>query len=1173
MQNNFNYKNYIYKEHLKTIADKPFTQREIDVMACLIRNRSVQNIASILFISSRTVGAHIYNVRMKLNYIPKNSILNFIEKSGKLKKLNEYYVCLLKEQLLKQYLTRLANITDPISINVIKNQENLDQDQQNIFDIFIDYLKQIYNCNITASYFADEEINLSINPDDAEHQEDTIFLFLKEKEEKDSNNKIIDFSVDSNHYVEFFKLLRKITNNNDRINLIKSFQVEYQKLEQSFDETGNATLEKVKKNSLKHSSWHIYLQYIIIFAFILYSTTRTYKKFLEPIEPNKPTLNKLINVYTPKYWNIGNKLNNYIVRSEITENIWTNLLNQSKSNLLCIYGLAGVGKTSLVQHIIQNPKKEYDFRVVFNAESESILKNSYYEFGTKYKLFTKDITAAEKMQSVVKWLESNKKLMVVFDNVPNMSFLSKYMPQKGDILITSRTNCNVGKSIKLESMNNNESIKLVKTHIKNNSNYSDESIEKLAELLGYFPLALTQAASFINANDISIEDYLKLHQNKNNKSLDNPINKSVTNHLPAYVAWDINLEQILRTTNNSKEITRLLDILSYCYNKNVPKKLLAHYLYNNTQKHDLEKLEKVLESLKKYSLIDSNTDGVTVHKLVQSWMQTKNIRKKDKVIKRIIRSIYAAYPFKHKNNQDIPFIRSIILQSKYLFDDFDKKDSEEYIDLLSIIGSAYYTLGDFKKSLNFHEKSLLINNLYHNPDSIKTAKILNYLTKTLLYLGEYKKAENLLQRSLLLHLKYYGINHTDTAYTMHHLGWANLRAGNHNNALVNLETSYAVQKSFYPEYSDRIASIFHNLGKVYAATGKHKKAKIILEKVLDIRNFLHGNDLFKSARSLHHLGRVYGFLGNFKLGLEIAQKAFNIRQSYYGKNHLQTSHSMHHVGASYIASNKFEKAKKMLESAIKIKENFYKKDHIETIRTLKHLGRVNIYLGNNKLAEKQLEKALKHYSSYYAEYNFDIINLWHYIGRNYIALKQYDKAIEFLEKSYNFGQIKLDQYKLDSNHMFIMKISASLGNAHLGKGNYKQAKVYIQKSIDIATQLYGKKSIDAIKAKGNMANLYRAQGNYKDAEKMLLDIKNILESDFKDEDMALAKINANIGLCYNQSGNKQKAKYYLNTAGNIFNKHLGSDNFCTKTINELIKNSSSLDANFIKTGYYLIIRP
>src|SRR5262245_29880059 len=85
----------IYRSFLKTINGVSFTQREIDIAACICTGRSAKKIASLLSLSPKTIENHIRNIKIKLNCSSQESIIDFIEKSGKFILVKQYYSSLV----------------------------------------------------------------------------------------------------------------------------------------------------------------------------------------------------------------------------------------------------------------------------------------------------------------------------------------------------------------------------------------------------------------------------------------------------------------------------------------------------------------------------------------------------------------------------------------------------------------------------------------------------------------------------------------------------------------------------------------------------------------------------------------------------------------------------------------------------------------------------------------------------------------------------------------------------------------------------------------------------------------------------------------------------------------------------------------------------------------------
>ena len=105
----FNALTRLYKKELSKINAVHFTAREIDVISCILHQRGEKKIASLLLVSPRTVSAHVHNIMNKLGCNARDQIIDFIEHSGKLAILREYYLHLIIKSSFEQILSKISH--------------------------------------------------------------------------------------------------------------------------------------------------------------------------------------------------------------------------------------------------------------------------------------------------------------------------------------------------------------------------------------------------------------------------------------------------------------------------------------------------------------------------------------------------------------------------------------------------------------------------------------------------------------------------------------------------------------------------------------------------------------------------------------------------------------------------------------------------------------------------------------------------------------------------------------------------------------------------------------------------------------------------------------------------------------------------------------------------------
>ena len=107
----------IYTKHLKIISDIKFTFREADIISCILHNRGEKKIGSMLGISHRTVGSHVRNIMTKMGSSSRDSIIDFVEKSGTLPHFRIYYFNLVLHSIFKKLLQKIATLINRKSLN------------------------------------------------------------------------------------------------------------------------------------------------------------------------------------------------------------------------------------------------------------------------------------------------------------------------------------------------------------------------------------------------------------------------------------------------------------------------------------------------------------------------------------------------------------------------------------------------------------------------------------------------------------------------------------------------------------------------------------------------------------------------------------------------------------------------------------------------------------------------------------------------------------------------------------------------------------------------------------------------------------------------------------------------------------------------------------------------
>ncbi|MDZ7342675.1 MAG: TIR domain-containing protein [candidate division KSB1 bacterium] len=219
------------------------------------------------------------------------------------------------------------------------------------------------------------------------------------------------------------------------------------------------------------------------------------------------------------------------------------------SQTQAISGLGGIGKTQTAVEYTYRYRNFYKAILWVTAETIGTLISDFVKIAALLNLPEKDAEQQELAVAAVKLgLQRNSDWLLIFDNADTPELIEDFMPFdfQGHILLTSRAqafdNLGIINPIEMQQMTPNEAEKfLIKRTGRSRLTRSErECLKKLAEELGYLPLALEQAGAYIYRKKCSFQDYLLSYRKMGIKLLEK--SKVIAAKYPKSVAttWLIN---------------------------------------------------------------------------------------------------------------------------------------------------------------------------------------------------------------------------------------------------------------------------------------------------------------------------------------------------------------------------------------------------------------------------------------------------------------------------------------------------------------------------------------------------------------------------------------------------------------------------------------------------------
>jgi hypothetical protein len=395
-----------------------------------------------------------------------------------------------------------------------------------------------------------------------------------------------------------------------------------------------------------------------------------------------------------------------------------------------------------------------------NIES---LNQAYQDVARQLKISGSDDDKADAKKLVQKYMskESAGRWLLVFDNAddfnmwitdsgPGSGRLIDYLPrsEQGCIVFTTRDRKTAVKLayqsvIEVPEMDEDVAIQLLQKCLVNPNlvNNRPDTTALLKEL-AYLPLAIVQAAAYINGNKIAFVDYLSLLTDQEEDVIDllseefEDDGRYYNIKNPVATTWLISFEQI---RHHDPLAADYLSFMSCIDPKDIPQSLLPA---GASRKKEID----AVGTLEAYSfIIKRSTDlAIDLHRLVH--LATRNwLRQKDLMAQwteRAIARLEEVFPDNGHQNRSVwrTYFPHVIY---ILISDVVTKDDKKRISLLWRFGMCLYTDGRYNEaeSLLVEETKRRLRVLgQEHPDTLTS---MSNLASTYQRQGRWKEAEDL----------------------------------------------------------------------------------------------------------------------------------------------------------------------------------------------------------------------------------------------------------------------------------------------------------------------------------------------------------------------------------------------------------------------------------------------
>ncbi|MBN9413621.1 MAG: tetratricopeptide repeat protein [Candidatus Paracaedimonas acanthamoebae] len=1010
----------LYNLYLSKIGKIYFTQREIDVISCLLHARGTSKIASLLSsgdkaVTTRTIERHIQNIMQKVECNTRDGIIDFIEKSDKVSYLRKYYSLLHINLLFEKTLKDLSKLKlKALSCNIIGQDKSLLSFNSSLkMHLILFGIKVVEN-----SCKNREDVTLLINPENVNELPKiaTRLIVLTSNDKNLFGNRaekfdFIDLNKQENYYTCVLTILKKIDPNLNFEDTIKDFQ---SKIKNIYIET-----TKPRPLNKKPSTFLLFYQKnalpfrVICVAALLIISGFSFVHFK----------NKSFQNYAFRSDLILPKESAFLDRPKLIDEI-ENKLNQTKGiQVIALIGPGGSGKTTLAR---QYSRKHQGSIWEINAESKEALNVSFEKLAVILAKTEKSQQILNKIFEISNPLEKDQKVLqfvkeqlknipqwlLIYDNIENLKNIKNHIPHdaaswgNGKVILTTQNtnienNNQINEILHVGELDQTEKLSLF-TKILNDTNQSFDISSQLKEIkfllenIPSFPLDISLAAYYIKATRISYKSYLH-HIQKYNKEFSNAqehlLNDISNYNKTRYNIIILSLKNIIDAHKDFKDLLLMLGLLN---SQNIPLDLLKNF------KNEVV-VNNFIHHLKKYSFIinyasDTNSNvSISVHRSMQHlivpyFTDVFCLQNNIEPLKFIAENIEAYLDIVIRD-EDLHKMQPLINHCEMFLKHAYLLTPQIESIIKGRLGIIHYFYGNNIKAKSLFTDSISKLTDLNEETHLHVALFKGFLGNVFRDLGDYKKAKLLLNESIESYKKYSPKDALQHAYFLVYLGIIERYLGNYEAAKKLFENGTTIYKKHFPDNKKYKAWVYGQLGVVDRELGYYEEAEKKLHKSLEILRKERIPEHFEIAWCLEHLSAVYIKNENYKKAQLILEECLKIYATLLPDK----------VGTSWITSiinNESAPKTKNLFSLVSAnyKEHFHD-NYMYVAWPLRQLAILHMKLENYEKARIILEQTYCIYSKNYGEEDIQTAANLKELGQVYSSMKKYDLASQYLLKA------------------------------------------------------------------------------------------------------------------------------------------------------------------------------
>jgi len=753
-------------------------------------------------------------------------------------------------------------------------------------------------------------------------------------------------------------------------------------------------------------------------------------------------------------WHVPYTRNPYFIgREAILRQLYERLHTEKQVTLTqpqIVSGLGGIGKTQTALEYAYRYRHNYQAVLWVGAETKETLMADYLALAQLFQLPEKDnLNHSFVIGDVKRWFQNHSDWLLIFDNVEDLDLLQRMLPDssQGHILITTRSQIigTLGSQLALQKMEPAEGVLLLLRRAR--LLRADEPLEtvpasvreqagELVELLDGLPLALDQAAAYIEETTCSLPGYLERYAMWRKDLLG--MRGTPSSHHPASVTTTLSLavEQVEQASPMAVELLRLC---AFLHAEAIPEEfftLSAESLGPELQSLSSNPLpfDAVMKELRRFSLIhrEPETRTLNIHRLLQAIIQDRmDEHDRKQRMERLILAMLQIFPVYDASLFDDSKLQSLCqrhLLHVLLCTTYIKEwgiISLEAAELLHRVGDYLaHVCGDYAQALPLLHQALYLAEKILGREQETVASYLYGLAYLYSNVGQLTQAEEYFRQALAIREKLKGLDDPEVAQTLWSLAGLFCHQGMYRRAVSLATRALKINEQAFGPHHYKVAQPLNVLGWSYTRLGEYTQAEPLLQRAISMYTQALGEEHPLNVACLSNLAYLYSLQGYPTKAVALHQKALRICELQLRPQHTLTAIILNRLGNAYFAQRQYDHAEACHQKSAKIFEKIPESGSFYAAYPLLDLGELYQCQGRLSLAKHYLQRA---FTILGESFQIDHINQQEMARCLLLAGDQLIARGEFMgAQTYYQRAFALGSQTLGSDHPLTLRCSSNL---------------------------------------------------------------------------------------------------------------------------------------------------